>query len=1234
MGSNSGSEVQAEQNQLDASDAGREVALRSLAPSYDKSEHRAYVRHLENAIADERNRNIALTGRYGSGKSSILDHFESLHKNETVRVSINTLGPDGEGEDLTNRIQKELVKQLIYRAKPGELRRSRFARVKPLSRRRALSEAAGGAGVVVGLLWMLGALPDVAGIGADHHLVTRVIAAASFFALVVAGMWALRMIIGDRIVAQVAAVGTTVALDQQADTYFDKFLDEIVAFFEATEPQFVIFEDLDRFDDPQIFESLRELNTLINSSAHWKEKEPVRFIYAIKDSLFEQLGKTPTESDKSPDDAVSTPETVEAEPDVAVAAVERANRTKFFEVVIPVVPFISHRNARDHLTDALKKLSLPDEVISRPLMDLVARHATDMRLLVNICNEFGVFCEQLLWIDQPAPGMTADDLFALVAYKNFHLADFEAVPQRASTLDTLEQRHRDLVRAGIEQREDQKRNLTRTEALRRVQDATAATLGTRLRVFAEAVVASHGGHAYENVQVADQTYRLDKTGTWQFWKAVVANGAMTISRRQPQYGPKPVSLDQSQLTRLFPEGMDAEQWREPGAEEIGRQLQEYDRDSAFLRGADFADLVRDKRFTLEGESFADIVDKVLKSELARDLVRRGFINRNYAEYAAKFYGKFVGVDVAYFYNHSVQPNQMYLDYEFTTPDAVSNLLEQAPADFTMTVSVFNLQIVSHLLREHRAVAKEVVAFLVADFSDDAQTFLDAFMNAGHVPRGDLVMLLAEHPWKAIFEHLAKYPGIPDDQVRLTLFDTALLAATEPNSYDLGADSLQFIVDNYASMSAFTKDQSAERTKNIMDFARTADLVATRLEDLSSTLLTPIVAEHRYTLSAANLRVALGIDGRVPLDEVRKHEDVWAYCRDEFDQYLDALRSDDNTAYAVETHGILDELLTEQHEAWASEQIEQLLKMSGPDTALPDLTTVPANLWPIVVDAARMRPTAANVKAYVDTHGVDQHLADFLLTNAGAVVELDLVDAIDEAGRVSLATQFLNASATIPSATARVNIAVGLHLSPDAIEPTSLEPSNDDLLARALEAHIVPDTAETFEHFTTSGWKAVEDAFAVSENVGTFVTPALVAPVIAHLIASSRVPEHIRRQVVENLDQYVTSDDPDALRAAAQFAKRTSIKLPFDQVVRVARTTQDAELVLPHLVALRDLPSNDLMDALVSLGSPYDNLVSGPGHEFDLPPGSSNETLFKRLEIAGQLEIVKKFPRGRKVRVAL
>jgi hypothetical protein len=98
-----------------------DVSLRSLAPEYQQASHASYVRHLNEAVTDSKARNIALAGRYGSGKSSILDRFleeQSAKKQKTLRISINTLGP-ADDDDITNRIQKELVKQLVYRAEPG-----------------------------------------------------------------------------------------------------------------------------------------------------------------------------------------------------------------------------------------------------------------------------------------------------------------------------------------------------------------------------------------------------------------------------------------------------------------------------------------------------------------------------------------------------------------------------------------------------------------------------------------------------------------------------------------------------------------------------------------------------------------------------------------------------------------------------------------------------------------------------------------------------------------------------------------------------------------------------------------------------------------------------------------------------------------------------------------------------------------------------------------------------------
>jgi hypothetical protein len=1211
------------------------ITLRSLAPEFEPDQHEIYVRHVEEAVLDVRNRNIALTGRYGAGKSSVLDAFEKNHQDTTVRISINTLGPDNGDEDLTNRIQKELVKQLVYRVKPGEIRRSRFARPKPLTKRMAFVQALGASVVGLGLLWLLGVRPGAGWPDAGVDPLGYLGRAALLLALVVLAIWAVRLIIGDRIVSEVTTAGTKIALGEGPTTYFDSFLDEIVAFFDAVGPEYVIFEDLDRFEDPQIFDSLRELNTLINASANWQDgKRPLRFIYAIKDSLFEQLGaeaesKRGDEESKDGEaktskDQGSSKDSAKPRLDVAAGAVRRANRTKFFEIVVPMVPFISHRNARDLLVGELVKLGFAEDFVSRPLLDLVARHTTDMRLMKNICNEFAVFAEHLLWAKNHAPGMTADHLFALVAYKNFHLADFEAISQRTSTLDVLEGLHRDEVRTLVEGLQEQRRKQMRTEEQREWKAATAAKLGQRLRDIKDVFPPSNG-YSYGSVTVKNQSYGFDAVGTVDFWERVARTKSVSLVQT---YDRGTTAITPAQVIRIFPE-VESELWHELDDAGLDRLIKRYDQDIATVRGADFDGLARYERGPKGRVSFDQQITEVLESELARDLVRRGFITRNYAEYSAIFYGKFVGVDVAFFYNHSVQPNEMYLDYQFTSENAMSNLLEQVPADFTSTVSALNVQVASYLLVERPEDAKRLVEYIVTHDSRDVHAFLDAFLNAPDAPDELLVRQLTLHPWRDVFEYVAGHPGIPDEVTRVRLLDAVLLSAGDVNAYELGESSRALIASSYPRLAAVRDRQTASQTGQVFAILESLELCITDVGDLSEPLRARVVAAHMYRITVPNLQLALGIDVAPTLDEVRNNPDVWEFCRANIEDYAAAIHAGDSPQAMVLSEPVLVSVIKEQYEAWTEDQLRLVVGGSAASATIEDIEDVPEPIWPMIVDAGLMVPSAANVWAYVEAHGVDEQLSGLLAGDGVAPVELLQVEKVADDDREVLAVRLLNASMHLAAQT-RVQLVEQLDLVSE-INVAAVTPSADQLLARALEAKLLPDDYETFAHFAQGGWDAVAEAFVVSGNVQEFIDPALLAGFVQEFMEDQRTPDVMRRMVVENIGGYVPADDAGALRAAGRFASENRIWLPLEEVRRIARVTRTPEAVLPQLVRARGTSPIDLAEILASLGQPYDALVAGPGKEFDLPKGSSIETLLGRLETAGRIEIVPKLIRGRKVR---
>jgi hypothetical protein len=1075
-----------------------DIKLRTLAPEYNTDDHGTYVSRLNAAVEDPRNRNIALTGRYGSGKSSILDQFlkhqeakpsaqeKSDRPKRTLRISINTLGPDDD-EDLTNRIQKELVKQLVYRAKPGTLRTSRFARLPALTWWRAAIDAFVVAAALVGLLWLFGLRPDENALGTENYVLPMI----AFFALTFIVLLGLRWYLGRRSVSQFSTGGASITFEESPDSYFDKYLDELVAFFEATEPEIVVFEDLDRFDDPQIFDSLRELNTLLNASSHWSDRpdKPVRFVYAIKDSLFEKLGDgqqqkvaagnlnddetsqttagnagaaAPAKNSPTAPDKGSRNDTAPLrEKDAAEVAVQRANRTKFFEIVIPVVPFLSHSNARDHFLDVLTKLRLPAETtIDRGLIDVVARHTTDMRLMTNIGNEFIVYAERLLWVDPPAPGLDADRLFALVVYKNFHLADFEALPHRGSVLDKLEQRRRDLVDASIEALQKKRADTLRGLDRRHRQMQQAAVLGERLAIVLQAT-----GATLRQASAGESQLSIDAIREADFWRPVGQAGQLSMTLRHRSGHESTTNFDRAKLRLLFIEASDANDWLNELSVLERSQVGALDGQISDLRGVSFVQLAGDDRYEYEGETFSATIDRVLLSELASDLVTHGYLDRYYAEYATVFYGKFLGVDVANFFRNSVWPNEMDVNFTFTTKDATQNVLEQAPAHFLRTRSALNTEIVDHVVHACPARVGDLVEFLAKQNDNDTRVFLKSYFNTPTSRHEELVALLAAEPWPDLFSFLTLDDTLDDDQTRKRVLSASLLNADAADSYNLDANAQAVIARLHPDLTAFREDQPHVAPEVLFSFLVAALPSIPNLRALSPRLQRQAVTSKRYDLSVENLRVAAALaeDAPISAEELVHDADLWAHCADNVADYLGLVASDRFTVSSCNSSEVLADILNAQHETWTPDLLGDFIAASSPDAALPRIAAVERDTWPLVAAQRRMIPNLENITAYVAEIGIDSALATLLVSPDGGVVSVQGLEEATCEQLEPLMPRLLNAAAVLGPAQ-RVALVGQLKASPSSpgLDLDDITATPDEMFAELLQARLVKDDQSTFE----------------------------------------------------------------------------------------------------------------------------------------------------------------------------
>lgn len=184
--------------------------------------------------------------------------------------------------------------------------------------------------------------------------------------------------------------------EESDDSYFDKYLNEVLYLFENSDADVVVFEDMDRFNASKIFERLHEVNTLANIQLEKENKKVLRFFYLLRDDIF--ITK---------------------------------DRTKFFDYIIPVVPVVDSSNSYDQFISHFKNTGLFEKFDENFLQGL-SLYIDDMRLLKNIYNEFVIYYNRLNTTE-----LDCNKMLAMIAYKNLFPRDFADLQLNQGFIHTL-----------------------------------------------------------------------------------------------------------------------------------------------------------------------------------------------------------------------------------------------------------------------------------------------------------------------------------------------------------------------------------------------------------------------------------------------------------------------------------------------------------------------------------------------------------------------------------------------------------------------------------------------------------------------------------------------------------------------------------------------------------------------------------------------------------------------------
>ena len=1195
------------------------LTLSPLTPQYLEAEHAVYVSALEQALENTEVRNIALSGSYGVGKSSILRQLTTRLRGRVIEISLSTLAPtmrdsDGAVTDQnstqTNRVQQEIVKQLLYRERPSNTPASRFHRIEPFNRKRNAC-ASMMIGFVIALVFLLAGWAERLSNVLANDKISELWITLPIFLFATFFVYSSFCILHGKLrIKELKAGPATVALDENSSSYFDQYLDEIVYLFQQSKCDVVIFEDIDRFDDAHIFETLKALNSVLNAAPDMKKV--IRFVYAIRDSIFDasELAKQ----------GYVMPGSEQAVELVVEPEVVRANRTKFFDLVVPVVPFITHASARDLASQILKGVKHNVDI---KLLDIAAQHVPDMRLLKNVCNEFIVFRDRIIFSRGNQLGLGESELFAMMLYKSTHLAEFERIRLGTSKLDEVYRYSRKLVADNIDRIESERQKLAQCLGQLCEVESRAEELGSRLEKYVERVADAAGiGKYYDQWQFIYMGESVESLRSVNFWESFASASEEYNLICDGGYSNK-LSFSRRNLSEEFGDSLDVDSWHVAGRDDLEAQIDAKIEEIDFLRGADFEELLQCSNYVLsDGESqrsFAAFVQEHLNSGLAYDMLRAGYITRNFVLYASVFQADRVSQRAMNFMIHSIERNVMDVHYALDHEDVESILSEYG--EYRMRESAFyNIAILDYLLDCYRDVADVMIESL--DLQGDRQLeFLQAYLNVGLQPEL-LVERLTAFSSRSLDYVVNRVDLCERERVKLVDVILTHLSTMEQHVDSVIADFLRTKYQRFTSLMADVNDLQAQRIGELFE---RASVNLASLGPLADPLRRQFVSRNLYAITHENLAIVIGNSSEsMALDVLEASDpDAYEYVLGHLDEYL---REVDGCSVTIDDPlrfiAVIDRLLLLQ-----TPLLEEVIMRAAPSCQIQDLGEVSEKVWQALARHRRFLPTFSNIRYYIDVYGVDEELAG-LLKCAGSIAE---AHAVQERDKQKLALDILAADGRQLSSVERAELVKSLSLA-SALEVDRIPPEKGKLFALLLEYGIIGDEPASYRHLAATDWPTRRAFMRASSTFGDYMTPELVSDDLMDILSDSEIVDEIKRKILKDAELYAAGADSKVLNEMARIAVQYEMTIPVPVIENMAESNVPAPdivmLLHPHLP---DILDQELFRTLECMGGDYAKLTD-IGTRLYIPNTEKVIDLLERLKKCGTVSSYE--PQGKDCKVNL
>lgn len=735
----------------------------SLTPIDDADEDSTYANAILWALENRNTkniRNIALTGSYGSGKSSIIKTFQKKYKESEYKflnISLATFKDEINGnssidDGLLRLIELSILQQIFYHVENDKIPDSRFKKINSIGNKKLIGYS------VALIIWFISIsitlVPDL--FYNLFRLKTNEVNQTVLFlvhytalVLMLVGIYrvikkSIRIFNSSKI-NKLNIQSGEIEIDKEIDkSILNNHLDEILYFFEVNDFNVLVIEDLDRFGQTEIFTKLRELNNLINNSKQVNKE--VVFIYAVRDDMFK---------DK--------------------------DRTKFFDFIIPIIPVINSSNSNDIL---LKKLQVSNTNLSPDLIDDVSLFIDDMRLLNNIINEYKIYQKKL------SNKLSEDKLLGMIVYKNIHPEDFVSLHNSEGKIYEVINKKQEFIKNEVSKVENEisdledkiddinnehfddineLRALYILEYINSLTGIKSFIINGNVTNFKEAANEDNFEFFLKN----NVSYNYQTEGSYYQQNTKVQSKFSDIENK--------VNPDFTYLERIEFIG----EKKEENIEKFSKKIKELKDKISSLKSASLKDVLNNSQTT--------IIESEKENRLINILLRGGYIDEDYYDYISHFYeGSLTREDRDFLINVK---SQYDTNYDFKL-NKIGNVVKKLKDGFFENSHILNYDLLDHLLENSNNTIK--LDKIIKQLSSESKTsliFIDGFIDISKNKASFIKMLC--NSWKNIWEFIeTKSNYLPE---RKDFYFKSILEFTEQNS-------LKLIVSN-SKITDYTSNRS-------------------------------------------------------------------------------------------------------------------------------------------------------------------------------------------------------------------------------------------------------------------------------------------------------------------------------------------------------------------------------------------------------------------------------------------